>query len=266
MKLHELSPAKGSRKTRQRVGRGHGAGQGKTSGRGQKGQGSRSSVGLPAGFEGGQMPLKQRLPKLRGFHNRWRHEFVVVNLGKLARFEKDSVVDADALTEAGLIPRASSPIKVLAAGRLAHALTLRVDRISGAARAAVEAAGGSVELVGSQPQEESVTRGKAAARATKHAAKIEAAEARAASAPAAGPTSKRAPKGQKSGAATPEATTDAAMTRTSATEAAESTQTEATATERPARRTRKAPAAKATESDPDAGGAADNEAETEDSE
>ena len=90
MKLHELSPAKGSRKTRKRVGRGHGAGQGKTSGRGQKGQGSRSSVGLPTGFEGGQMPLKQRLPKLRGFHNRWRQEFVVVNLGKLARFEKDT--------------------------------------------------------------------------------------------------------------------------------------------------------------------------------
>jgi large subunit ribosomal protein L15 len=184
VKLHELSPAKGSRKTRQRVGRGHGAGQGKTSGRGQKGQGSRSSVGLPAGFEGGQMPLKQRLPKLRGFHNRWRHEFVVVNLGKLARFEKDSVVDADALAEAGLIPRASSPIKVLAAGRLSHALTLRVDRISGAARVAVEAAGGSVELVGPQPQEESVTRGKAAARATKRAAKVEAADARAAAGPA----------------------------------------------------------------------------------
>jgi large subunit ribosomal protein L15 len=192
VKLHELSPAKGSRKTRQRVGRGHGAGQGKTSGRGQKGQGSRSSVGLPAGFEGGQMPLKQRLPKLRGFHNRWRHEFVVVNLGKLARFEKDSVVDADALAEAGLIPRASSPIKVLAAGRLSHALTLRVDRISGAARVAVEAAGGSVELVGPQPQEESVTRGKAAARATKRAAKVEAADARAAAGPA--PAAERSSK------------------------------------------------------------------------
>jgi large subunit ribosomal protein L15 len=264
VKLHELSPAKGSRKTRQRVGRGHGAGQGKTSGRGQKGQGSRSSVGLPAGFEGGQMPLKQRLPKLRGFHNRWRHEFVVVNLGKLARFEKDSVVDADALTEAGLISRASSPIKVLAAGRLGHALTLRVDRISGAARAAVEAAGGSVELVGPQPQEESVTRGKAAARATKHAAKIEAAEARAASAPAAGPTGKRATKGEKAGAASVEARADA-KSRTAETKAAESTTTEATAAERPARRSRKAPAPKATESETDAGGAPDNEAETEDS-
>jgi large subunit ribosomal protein L15 len=242
VKLHELSPAKGSRKTRQRVGRGHGAGQGKTSGRGQKGQGSRSSVGLPAGFEGGQMPLKQRLPKLRGFHNRWRHEFVVVNLGKLARFEKDSVVDADALTEAGLIPRASSPVKVLAAGRLGHALTLRVDRISGAARAAVEAAGGSVELVGPQPQEESVTRGKAAARATKRAAKVEAADARAAAAPAQVSTGKRA----KGGSA--------------------ATASEAAAAERPAKRARKAPAAKAAESDTDADGTPDNEAETEDSE
>ncbi len=138
MKLHELSPAKGSHRPRKRVGRGQGAGQGKTSGRGQKGQGSRSSVGLPTGFEGGQMPLKQRLPKLRGFHNRFRHEYVVVNLGKLVRFDKDTVVDPDVLTEAGLIPRASSPVKVLAAGHLGHALTLRVHRISAAARTAVE--------------------------------------------------------------------------------------------------------------------------------
>jgi large subunit ribosomal protein L15 len=266
VKLHELSPAKGSRKTRQRVGRGHGAGQGKTSGRGQKGQGSRSSVGLPAGFEGGQMPLKQRLPKLRGFHNRWRHEFVVVNLGKLARFDKDSVVDADVLTEAGLIPRASSPIKVLAAGHLGHALTLRVDRISGAARTAVEAAGGTVELVGPQPQEESVTRGKAAARATKHAAKIEAAEARAAAGPAEQTKGKRAAKGEKAQAAPTEATADAAATRTAATEAAKPTATEAIAAERPARRSRKAPAAEVSAPDPDVDGAPDNEAETEDSE
>lgn len=147
MKLHELTPAKGSHRPRKRVGRGMGAGQGKTSGRGQKGQGSRSSVGLPVGFEGGQMPLKQRLPKLRGFHNHWRREYVVVNLGKLGGFEPGTVVDPDVLTEAGLIPRASSPVKVLAAGELGHALTLRVHRISGAARAAVEAAGGTVELL-----------------------------------------------------------------------------------------------------------------------
>jgi len=147
VKLHELSPAKGSHRPRKRVGRGMGAGQGKTSGRGQKGQGARSSVGLPVGFEGGQMPLKQRLPKLRGFHNHWRTEYAVVNLGKLSRFDTGAVVDPDALTEAGLIPRASTRVKVLAAGELAQALTLRVHRISGAARAAVEAAGGTVELL-----------------------------------------------------------------------------------------------------------------------
>jgi large subunit ribosomal protein L15 len=154
VRLHELKPAKGSSKPRKRVGRGEGAGQGKTSGRGQKGQGSRSSFTLPTGFEGGQMPLKQRLPKLRGFHNRWRREYVVVNLGKLGRFEKGSVVDPDVLTEAGLIPRASSPVKVLAAGHLTHALTLKVHRISGAARLAVESAGGSIELLGEQPPAE----------------------------------------------------------------------------------------------------------------
>ena len=256
MKLHELSPSTGSRKTRKRVGRGHGAGQGKTSGRGQKGQGSRSSVGLPTGFEGGQMPLKQRLPKLRGFHNRWRHEFVVVNLGKLARFEPGSVVDADVLTEAGLIPRASSPIKVLAAGHLGHALTLRVDRISGGARSAVEAAGGSIELVGPQPQDESVTRGKAAARATKRAAKVDAAEARAAAAPAESAAKRGARKG---------ATAEATETETAATEAT-ATEAGAGAAERPARRARKAAAAEASEPQPEPDGAPDNEAENEDSE
>lgn len=151
MKLHDLRPAKGSRRARQRVGRGHGAGQGKTSGRGQKGQGSRSSVGLPAGFEGGQMPLTQRLPKLRGFRNRWRREYMVVNLGKLQRFPAGTVVDPDALAAAGLIPRASSPVKVLAAGSVRAPLQLRVHRISVAARAAVESAGGSVELLEATP-------------------------------------------------------------------------------------------------------------------
>jgi len=257
VKLHELSPSKGSRKTRKRVGRGQGAGQGKTSGRGQKGQGSRSSVGLPVGFEGGQMPLKQRLPKLRGFHNRWRHEFVVVNLGKLARFEPGAVVDADVLTEAGLIPRASSPVKVLAAGHLGHALTLRVDRISASARTAVEAAGGSVELVGPQPRDESVTRGKAAARATKRAAKVDAAEARAAAGPAAESTGKRGPR---KGATAEPTETETPATQPTATEAG------AGAAERPARRARKAAAAEAPEPQPEPDGTPDNEAETEDSE
>jgi large subunit ribosomal protein L15 len=240
MKLHELSPAKGSRKTRKRIGRGHGAGQGKTSGRGQKGQGSRSSVGLPTGFEGGQMPLKQRLPKLRGFHNRWRKEFVVVNLGKLGRFEKGSVIDADVLTDAGLIPRASSPIKVLAAGQLKHALTLRVDRISAAARTAVEAAGGSVELVGPQPESEIVTRGRAAARATKQAAKADAADARATAA-------ENAPAAEAPSRRTKKAETKAKAGKTSGTTSQQVAEVAAT-------------------SDPEPDGAPDNEAETEDSE
>jgi large subunit ribosomal protein L15 len=152
VKLHELKPAPGSRHSRKRVGRGHGAGQGKTSGRGQKGQGSRSSVGLPVGFEGGQMPLTQRLPKLRGFHNRWRREYAVVNIGKLDRFEPQSTVDPDTLAEAGLIPGAAVPVKLLAAGRLRTPLQIRVHRISAAAQRAVELSGGSVELLEAPPR------------------------------------------------------------------------------------------------------------------
>src|SRR5207253_10134259 len=145
-------PAKGSRTRRERIGRGLGAGRGKTSGRGQKGQGARSSVGLPVGFEGGQMPLTQRLPKLRGFHNKWRKEFAIVNVGKLERFNRDSVVDPAALAEAGLIARPTSQVKILAAGQLRTPLTLRVHRISAAARTSVEAAGGSVEpIAGTKP-------------------------------------------------------------------------------------------------------------------
>jgi large subunit ribosomal protein L15 len=147
MRLHDLTPARGSRKERKRIGRGIAAGQGKTSGRGTKGQGSRSSVGLPVGFQGGQLRLTQSLPKLRGFHNRWRREYAVVNIGKLDRFADGTLVDADKLTEAGLIPRAATPVKVLAAGRLHTRLQLRVHRISAAARKAVEAAGGTVELL-----------------------------------------------------------------------------------------------------------------------
>jgi large subunit ribosomal protein L15 len=147
MKLHELRPAPGSRKERKRVGRGIAAGQGKTSGRGQKGQGSRSSVGLPVGFEGGQMRLTQRLPKLRGFHNRFRREYAAVNLGKLSRFERGTLVDPAALAAAGIIGNAKVPVKVLAAGDLRVPLQLRVHRISRAAEAAVIAAGGTVELL-----------------------------------------------------------------------------------------------------------------------
>ena len=153
MRLHELHPAPGSRRERKRVGRGISAGQGKTSGRGQKGQGARTE-GLPKGFEGGQMPLSQRLPKLRGFHNRFKKDYAVVNISKLSRFAAGSVVDADALRAAGLVGNSRHGVKVLGAGRLKHAVTLRVHRVSAGARAAVEKAGGSVEVLEVQPAAE----------------------------------------------------------------------------------------------------------------
>ncbi len=147
MKLHDLKPAPGSRRKRTRVGRGISAGQGKTSGRGQKGQGSRESSSVPKGFEGGQMKQSMRLPKLRGFHNRFRHEYQVVNLSKLNRFDRDAVVDGAALAAAGLVTGPDVPVKLLAAGRVKVAVQVRVHRASTAARAAVEAAGGHVDLL-----------------------------------------------------------------------------------------------------------------------
>jgi large subunit ribosomal protein L15 len=146
MRLHELKPAAGSRRERKRIGRGISAGQGKTSGKGQKGQFARTP-GLRRGFEGGQMPLAQRLPKLRGFHNRFKKDYAVVNVSKLSRFEAGSVVDPDALRAAGLVGNARDGIKVLGAGRLRVKVTLRVHRVSAGARAAVEKAGGTVELL-----------------------------------------------------------------------------------------------------------------------
>jgi len=147
MKAHDLKPAPGSTRRRRRVGRGISAGQGKTSGRGQKGQGARSGFGMNKGFEGGQMPLTHRVPKLRGFTNRNRREFAIVNLGKLNRFDGKSVVDGQALAELGLVAHATDSIKILGAGRLRVPVTVRVHRVSASARAAVEAAGGRVELL-----------------------------------------------------------------------------------------------------------------------
>ena len=151
MKSHELTPAPGSHRARKRVGRGASAGQGKTSGRGQKGQGSRSSVNIPVAFEGGQMPLSMRLPKLRGFHNFARKEFAVVNLGKLNRFEAGTEVNPQLLQEVGLVRKPLDGIKILAAGKLEVALKVSAHRVSEGARSAIEAAGGSVELLGPQP-------------------------------------------------------------------------------------------------------------------
>lgn len=146
MALNELSPIPGSKRPRKRVGRGPGSGLGKTCGRGQKGQKSRSGGGVRLGFEGGQMPLTRRLPK-RGFHNRFAKDIKVVQVGDLARFEAGSVVDVAVLQEAGLVGKIGDGVKVLGNGDLSHAITVRVHRISAGARAKVEAAGGTVELV-----------------------------------------------------------------------------------------------------------------------
>lgn len=174
MKLHELKPAPGSRKKRTRVGRGISAGQGKTSGRGMKGQGSRESNSVPKGFEGGQMKASMRLPKLRGFHNRLRKEYAVVNLSKLNRFTKDSIVDGAALAAAGLVSGADRPVKLLAAGRVRVAVQVRVHRASAAAQAAVVAAGGHVDLLETptppDPQDTDRAAARASARASARAA------------------------------------------------------------------------------------------------
>lgn len=144
MKLHDLSPAEGSKKNRKRVGRGPGSGQGKTAGRGEKGQKSRSGFSRRAGFEGGQMPLVRRVPK-RGFTNIFRTEYSVVNLGQLAGLEGE--VGPELLVERGLARR-GRPVKVLADGDAPQGIKLAAHRFSAAARAKIEAAGGSCEELG----------------------------------------------------------------------------------------------------------------------
>lgn len=145
MKLHDLSPAKGSTQKKKRVGRGPGSGLGKTAGKGHKGQKSRSGYSSRPGFEGGQMPLIRRVPK-RGFHNLFRREVAIVNLSQLEAF--DGEVGPDALREAGLI-RAGLPVKVLGDGDLAKALKVSAHKFSKSARAKIEAAGGTCEELAS---------------------------------------------------------------------------------------------------------------------
>lgn len=146
MELHDLFPAPGSRKNRKRVGRGHGSGHGKTSGRGHDGQLSRSGGGKGPGFEGGQNPLYMRLPKLGGFTNPNRVEYAVVNVGRLDElFNDGDVVDAESLAAKGVIKKAySAPIKVLGSGELSKKLTVSVDKVSKSAQEKIEAAGGKV--------------------------------------------------------------------------------------------------------------------------
>ena len=149
MRVEDLRPSEGAVKRRKRVGRGPGSGHGKTSTKGTKGQHSRSGGGKGGGFEGGQMPLYRRIPK-RGFlPHGGKTEYAVVNLKSLERFAANSTVDPDALAEARLIRRSGRErVKVLGAGEVPHALTLRVHAVSGSAREKIEAKGGRVELLG----------------------------------------------------------------------------------------------------------------------
>ncbi len=146
MDLSTLKPAIGSTKNRKRIGRGHGSGTGKTSGKGHKGQKARSGGSVKPGFEGGQMPLQRRLPK-RGFTPLSRKEFALVNLRDLAQFEPGSVVDVEALSKSGLIGLVKDGVKVLGDGELTHALTVKAHKFSKSAVAKIEAAGGKVEVI-----------------------------------------------------------------------------------------------------------------------
>lgn len=146
MKLHELKPAEGARRTRMRVGRGPGSGKGKTSGRGEKGQKSRSGYSRRRGFEGGQMPLHRRLPK-RGFVNIFRKSFRTVNVEKLNGLEAGSTVTPEVLQGAGLLRKGADPVKILGNGEIKVALTVQAHKFTRAAAEKIAAAGGKVEVL-----------------------------------------------------------------------------------------------------------------------
>ena len=146
MQLHDLTPAPGSTKNRKRVGRGNSSGHGTTSGRGQKGQGSRSGGTKGAGFEGGQTPLAMRLPKLPGFRNINHVEYLPVNVSRIEKYyEAGEVVDGESLVAKGIIKHSTDLVKVLGDGEITKAVTVKVDKVSASAKAKIEAAGGKVE-------------------------------------------------------------------------------------------------------------------------
>lgn len=146
MKLHDLSPAEGSKKEAKRIGRGHGSGQGKTAGKGHKGQKARSGKGMRLGFEGGQMPLQRRIPK-RGFNNIFAKTVVAINVGTLNKFEDGAVVDLAALTEKGIVKNSFDAVKILSNGTLTKKLTVKANAFSQGAVAKIEAAGGKTEVI-----------------------------------------------------------------------------------------------------------------------
>jgi len=147
MKLNELSPAAGSRKNKKRVGRGNGSGHGTFSGRGCKGQKARAGFKMRPGFEGGQLPLIKRLPRKRGFTNIFRTGYSIVNMSKLNVFESGTEVTPEKLLSAGLVKSLRQPVKILADGDISHPLVVKAHKFSTAAKAKIEAVGGSVEEV-----------------------------------------------------------------------------------------------------------------------
>ena len=145
MKMHELSPAPGSNKDAKRIGRGHGSGNGKTAGKGHKGQKARSGRGMRAGFEGGQMPLQRRVPK-RGFNNIFATRYAIVNVSDLEVFENGAVIDTEALKDKGLVKKVYDGVKVLGNGALSKAVTVKAAAFSESAKSKIEAAGGKAEV------------------------------------------------------------------------------------------------------------------------
>ncbi|MBR3972132.1 MAG: 50S ribosomal protein L15 [Ruminococcus sp.] len=146
MRLHDLSPVEGSKKEAKRIGRGHGSGQGKTAGKGHKGQKARAGRGMRIGFEGGQMPLQRRVPK-RGFNNIFAKNIVSVNVGTLEKFDNGTVVNVEALVAAGIVKNSFDGVKILGNGTLTKNLTVQVSAYSESAKAKIEAAGGKAEVI-----------------------------------------------------------------------------------------------------------------------
>ena len=146
MKLHELSPVPGSNPKAYRKGRGNGSGNGKTAGRGQKGQWSRSGGGVRVGFEGGQMPLARRIPK-RGFHNIFAKPLEAINVSALDKFEDGAVVTVSELLDSGILSKCEYGVKILGKGEITKKLTVRANAFSASAKEKIEAAGGKAEVV-----------------------------------------------------------------------------------------------------------------------
>jgi len=145
--LDDLRGGPGAHRDRKRVGRGHGSGKGKTAGRGTKGQKARSGRGVARGFEGGQLPIQQRLPYKRGFTNIYRTPWEVVNIGRLEELDADGPITPEALSQRGLIRGVKFPVKVLAGGELTRTIVVHAHAFSGAAREAIENAGGSIQIL-----------------------------------------------------------------------------------------------------------------------